>query len=345
MNEVNSTSSEQQEKVQMVCRRHIVNLLTPVAWSATMLVPLLIVVILMVTLGYAADPLVRTGLWLIGGTYLIFVVSFMMMQWIIWYLDIWVLTDNRLVDTQLISLFNRKISQIPLSQVQDVQVDVQGYLPAIFGFGDVTVQSAGREGFFQMKSIKDPRGAAKKILELCETYQSQSTNTVIDKIIRPTQRLGEILINQNKLTSNDLTTALSEQHQDGRQLGKILLDKNLISREDLVEALGNQYHIPSIDLSRYEIDSKIVKNMPHAMAVKYTVIPVSQSPEALTIAIAHPSPETIGELAEQMDIPLAFMVADEDYIKEAIRGYYQGADSHPPSDDDSSTTLEDIGLG
>lgn len=342
MDQDNSTSSSTQERIQQVYRRHVLNLLAPVGWSATMLLPLLIVIVLMNTLGYIDEPLVRASLWLMGGTYLIFVLSFMMMQWIIWYLDIWILTNSRLVDTQLISLFNRKISQVPLNQVQDVRVDIKGYLPAIFRYGNVTVQSAGKEGFFQLNSISAPRDAARQILELCDSYGSSASNAT-SKVIKPTQTLGEILISQNKISHSDLTTVLNEQRQDGRQVGKILLEKNLISREDLVEALGSQYHIPSIDLSRYEIDSKIINNVSYDMATKYTIIPISQSPEALTIAIAHPSPEVIGELAAQMDIPLAFMVADEDYIKEAIHGYYDSSNMTPPSDEDP-TTLEDLGL-
>lgn len=345
MNLQNKSPQPEREEVKKVYRRHVINLLTPIGMSATVLFPLIIVLIFIARLGYISEPLVSAGLWLFGGVYCIFVLNLMMMQWIIWYLDIWVLTSNRLIDTQLVSLFNRKMSQIPLSQVQDVQVDVKGYLPALFRFGNVKVQSAGKEGFFQMHAIEEPREAAKKILELCAAYQPQGVAEAADKVIKPTQALGDILVNQDKLSHSDLTAALNEQQQTGQQLGRILLSKHLISREDLVEALGNQYHIPSIDLSRYEIDPKIIKQMPYNMAVQHTIIPVSQSPEALTIAIAHPSPETIGELAAQMDIPLAFMVADEDYIKEAIRGYYLSLDRQSSEDDDSSTTLEDIGLG
>lgn len=339
----NNTTSPTQEKIRQVYRRHILNLLAPIGWSAVMLLPLIIMIVLANTLGFVGDPLVRAGLWSMGGIYLIFILSFMMMQWIIWYLDIWILTDSRLVDTQLISLFNRKISQVSLNQVQDVQVDVEGYLPTIFRYGNVKVQTAGKEGFFQLRAISEPRDAARQILELCDAHQSGSANEIVNRIIKPTQRLGDILISQGKISHSDLTSVLNTQQQDGRQLGKILLEKNLISREDLVEALGNQYHIPSIDLSRYEIDPKIIHNVSYDMAVRYIIIPISQSPEALTVAIAHPSPEVIGELAEQMDIPLAFMVADEDYIKEAIRGYYSSTDTKPPSGEDN-TTLEDLGL-
>ncbi|RLC37701.1 hypothetical protein DRH29_01270 [candidate division Kazan bacterium] len=345
MNQNNSTPPEKPEKIEKVYRRHILNLLVPISWSVMVLLPFIVVIIFVYRLGYTSEPLVLMGLWLFGGVYIIFVLSLMMMQWIIWYLDIWVLTSNHLIDTQLVSLFNRKIAHIPLNQIQDVQVGVKGYLPAIFRFGDVTVQSAGKEGSFKLSSISNPKEAARKIRKLCEAYQHQNLGEAAQKIIRPTQSLGNILVSQNKLSHSDLTAALNQQQRDGRQLGKILLEKNLITREDLVSALGSQYHIPSLDLSRYEIDPKIIKRMSYDTAVRYTVIPISQSPEALTVAIAHPSPETIGELAAQMDVPLAFMVADEDYIKEAIRGYYQGANKPvSSSDDDSPTTLEDLGL-
>ena len=83
----NNTTSPTQEKIRQIYRRHVLNLLAPIGWSAVMLLPLIIMIILANTLGFSGDSLVRAGLWSMGGIYLIFVLSFMMMQWIIWYLD------------------------------------------------------------------------------------------------------------------------------------------------------------------------------------------------------------------------------------------------------------------
>ncbi|MFH0905597.1 MAG: hypothetical protein V1826_02645 [bacterium] len=333
------------EKIERTYRRHWFNLVAPVVWSMAMLLPLVVINLLLSNLAYGAEPAVKSSLWLFGGAYLVFVTSFLMMQWIIWYLDVWFITRNQLMDIQLVSLFNRQISQVALNQVQDVRVDIKGLLASVLDYGDLTVESAGREGFFQLRSIPHPHDVARTIREFCEAYRQQSMHVTMSQVSRPTERLGDVLIDQGKLVHHDLMKTLAEQQLSGQPLGQILLREGLISREDLVQALGHQYHMPSIDLSRYEIDANLIKQLPAELARKYTVIPVSRSLESMTLAIADPSPDKVGELASQMDIPLAFMVADEDYIKEAIIGYYaSGArpspNSHPPEEESPSPNVE-----
>lgn len=326
-----ATSSHiSKERIEKTLRRHPLNMLAPLGWSVAMLIPLLLTSISLNALGFTSDPLVTTGLWLFGGLYLVFIVSFFMMQWIFWYLDSWILTQERLIDIQLVTLFNRRISQIPFSQIQDVRFTIQGTFASIFGFGDIKVQSAGKESFFELKSIPNARKWAEKLSDYSNSSHPAAPETAEPKPTKPMQTLGEILVGQGSISHQDLTAALREQHSSGKRLGKILLEKDLITRDELIRALGNQYHIPSIDLSRYQIDPAVVQEMSHDIAVKYTAVPIARSGEALTVAIGEPSPEKMGELAAQFDTPLAFMVADEDYIREVITGYFM------PDQDDTS---------
>ncbi|MDD5605955.1 MAG: PH domain-containing protein [Patescibacteria group bacterium] len=329
------------ERIEKTLRRHVLNLLAPFGWSVAMLLPMALGAIGVNALGLTEDPLVEAGAWMFGGLYIVFVISFFMMQWIFWYMDAWILTQERLIDIQLVTLFNRRISQIPFSQIQDVRFTIQGTWASVFGFGDIKVQSAGKESFFELRSIPNARKWAQVISDYSEsTHPASGTGEMTVKTMKPTQTLGEILVAQGSISHQDLTMALREQHSSGQRLGKILLDKELISREELIRALGNQYHIPSIDLSRYQIDPGVVQEMSYDTAVKYMAVPIARSGEALTVAIAEPSPERMGELAAQFDTPLAFMVADEDYIREVITGYYM-----PDQDDTSGTASTGTGAG
>ncbi len=303
-------------------RRHVINLLAPLLISLAMMLPFIIVSTILSVLDYTDKPVILAGIWLFGGLYLIFIASFFMMQWIVWYLDAWFITQHRLIDIQLVTLFNRRVAQIPFAQVQDVRTTMEGSLASLFKFGDITVQSAGKEGFFQMRSIPNARAVADRISELSEASKENVSSGRTDYIAYPTQRLGETLVAQGVLSRDMLESVLQNQNQSGKLLGQILVERGLISREDLVRALGNQYRIPSIDLSRYQLEPEIVSEMSYEVANKYTAIPIARSPESLTVAIADPSPEKISELMAQFDVPLAFMVADEDYIKEAITGHY-----------------------
>lgn len=61
----------------------------------------------------------------------------------LWYNDIYILTNQRLIDVDQSGLFTRKISETSLDQIQEVQVVVSGPLESIFGFGKIIVQTSG----------------------------------------------------------------------------------------------------------------------------------------------------------------------------------------------------------
>lgn len=327
-----ASSSLEKEAIEKTLRRHFIDLLAPLGWSVGMFIPFILAAISLNALDLVNSPMLRAGMWMFGGLYVVFILSFFMMQWIFWYLDAWILTQERLIDIQLITLFNRRISQIPLSQVQDAKMTTRGALASVFGLGDIKVQSAGKESFFELKSIPNAGKWAQKITDYSGTHPVASIEEKDTSSVRPHQTLGEILVTQGAISHQDLTIALREQHNSGQRLGQILLEKELITRDELIRALGNQHHIPSIDLSRYQIDPNVVKEMSHETAIKYMAVPIARSEEALTIAIAEPSSERMGELASQFDTPLAFMVADEDYIREVIIGHFM------PDQDDSGGT-------
>ncbi|MFA5010233.1 MAG: PH domain-containing protein [Patescibacteria group bacterium] len=327
-------------------RPHILKLLFPLLWAIIMLVPPLMISSTLNSMGLGEDPIIESASWLFGGLYLVFVISYFTMQVIFWYFDAWIITKNGLIDIQLVSLFNRRVAQLNWSQVQDVRVSIQGPLATLFYFGDIIVQTAGKEGVFELRAIPNARAVSDLIDELSQSAQSPAQGGI--KFISPTQRLGEILIQQGNITESDLEQALQDQRISGRRLGQILVAQGRISREDLVKALSNQFHLPYIDLSRYDIDPNVVKLMPYATAVKYHAIPIHRSADdVLNIAVAEPEREKFTELMGQFDLPLTFLVADENYIQEAIAGYYSNQDHSitqppitPPSLDEDTTATE-----
>lgn len=73
-----------------------------------------------------------------------------------YYLNLWVLTNQRIVDITQRSYFSRKVSSLMLSRVQDVTTNVSGVLESLLGIGGITVQSAGAVDEFHMRGIPEP---------------------------------------------------------------------------------------------------------------------------------------------------------------------------------------------
>ena len=73
-----------------------------------------------------------------------------------YYLTQWIITSTRIVDIHQYGFFSRQVSSFLLNRVQDVTTDVEGFLPTMFSFGTLNVETAGRDEKFQMRGIANP---------------------------------------------------------------------------------------------------------------------------------------------------------------------------------------------
>ncbi len=85
---------------------------------------------------------------------LIFMKGFV--SWTNYYLDVWVVTNMRLVDIEQRSLFNRKSSTLELDHIEDITVHIEGFFESIIGYGTLSVQTAGHIQEFLINDISDP---------------------------------------------------------------------------------------------------------------------------------------------------------------------------------------------
>jgi type IV pilus assembly protein PilB len=75
----------------------------------------------------------------------------------------------------------------------------------------------------------------------------------VSMLERSLDRLGEILIRNQKLKTPQLLTALQEQERTGGLLGKILLEKELVTQKDIDDALRHQGYQPLVDTQGLEV--------------------------------------------------------------------------------------------
>jgi hypothetical protein len=81
------------------------------------------------------------------------------MIWTHYYLDLWVVTDRRIIVIDQINFFNRKVSSFRLERLQDIKVAVNGILATFLNFGTIRAQTAGAaENNFTSTDLPDPRG-------------------------------------------------------------------------------------------------------------------------------------------------------------------------------------------
>lgn len=86
--------------------------------------------------------------------YLLVVTMIGFVFWMDYYLDVWIVTNHRIIDVEQIGMFKRKVSEFHLFRVQDITVEIPGFMGTLLKYGNLRVQTAGEEGF-EAKDIPD----------------------------------------------------------------------------------------------------------------------------------------------------------------------------------------------
>jgi type IV pilus assembly protein PilB len=140
-------------------------------------------------------------------------------------------------------------------------------------------------------------------------------------------RLGDILIRENLITREQLSQALAEQKASGFRLGYVLVKLGLVQEIEVTKVLARQYRMPAVDLSRFEVDPKIVKLIPGEFASKHVVLPLKREGRTLTVAMAEPTNSGIIEdLKFITRYDLFPVIAGEYTLRALIEKHYESGD-------------------
>jgi type IV pilus assembly protein PilB len=152
-----------------------------------------------------------------------------------------------------------------------------------------------------------------------------------------TVRIGDLLVREGLITREQLDQALVEQRNSGMRLGYCLVKLGFVQETEITKALARQYRMPAVDLSRFEVDPKIVKLVPADVAVKHTVLPLKREGRTLTVAMADPTNMgVVDDLKFITRYDIFPVIAGEYTLRNAIERYYEQTDAQ------LQTILKDI---
>ena len=155
---------EPDEEVLTVVRKHWFVLFVELFGVAvTLLLPFLALVLAptlplpdtLTTTLWTHWPLFTFGLsvWTLLTLFLAFAI------WTHYYLDLWIITDRRIILIDQIHFFHRNVSIFRLERLQDIEYYVKGLLPTLLNFGTIRAQTASAfESNFRTSGLPDPRG-------------------------------------------------------------------------------------------------------------------------------------------------------------------------------------------
>lgn len=85
--------------------------------------------------------------------------------WTDFYLDVLIITNQRIMDIEQHGLFHREISEFRLENLQDITTDISGMVATFFDFGDVHVQTASENRKFIINDAAHPEQVKRLIAD------------------------------------------------------------------------------------------------------------------------------------------------------------------------------------
>jgi len=142
------------------------------------------------------------------------------------------------------------------------------------------------------------------------------------------ERIGELLVKQNLLSSEQLREASKEASARGVRLGAQITKLGYLEESELTEFVASQYGVPSIDLDSFDIDPDVIQLIPEEVAMKHNVVPVNRAGSTLILSTADPSNIfALDDIKFLTGYNIQAVVASEEAIARAIEKYYDQADA------------------
>lgn len=158
------------EKVNHILRRHPLTFLPQI--GLLLLLLSLPIFIYFITISSFPTLLNNDRLYasavLAASIYYLSVYLFFFTHFIDYYLDIWIVTNDRIVDVEQFGLFSRTISELDLFRIQDVTTDVHGFFPTFFNYGDVSVKTASQNLDIIFRNVSNPNHIRQQLLHLAD---------------------------------------------------------------------------------------------------------------------------------------------------------------------------------
>jgi len=102
-------------------------------------------------------------------------------------------------------------------------------------------------------------------------------------------RLGDLLVENNVITQQQLEDALEQQKSTGLKLGRVLVEGGYVAEDDLLRFLSAQLKVPLIDLTQYPLNPKVVSLIPEIHARRFRVLALSLEEDAVLVGMADPT--------------------------------------------------------
>ena len=140
-----------------------------------------------------------------------------------------------------------------------------------------------------------------------------------------TRRFGELLIDQGRLTPDQLDQALKSRQDPRERLGQTLVRLGMLSESDVVHILGEQFSLPVASAARLsKADPAAVQLIPEHLARQANLLALGRRDDVLEVAVGDPlDVVSLDYLRALTGATLRVMIALPSEVREAVEEFYQ----------------------
>jgi hypothetical protein len=116
---------------------------------------------------------------------------------------------------------------------------------------------------------------------------------------RTHKKIGQLLLEAEAITEEQLNFALERQKGNGQRLGKNLIELDYVDEDEITRYVAEQYNIPHVSLDRCRLNKNLLNIIPKGISKTYGAIPIDLIGHILTLGVVDvPDEDTIRRLEE-----------------------------------------------
>ncbi|MFS4460374.1 type IV-A pilus assembly ATPase PilB [Bdellovibrio sp. HCB2-146] len=139
-------------------------------------------------------------------------------------------------------------------------------------------------------------------------------------------KIGEMLVRQGLMKSDQLAAAIEEQKKSGSKLTSCIIQLGFLKENQILRALEKHFSVPGVEVNTFEVDPAVVTLIPKDVCEKNTLIPLQKAHNTLVVAFSDPSNIMVKEdLRFITRCRIQAVVGTESAISSAIDRYYGGS--------------------
>jgi type II secretory ATPase GspE/PulE/Tfp pilus assembly ATPase PilB-like protein len=182
------------------------------------------------------------------------------------------------------------------------------------------------EPHLSVEPLSATQTAARPPLEKCASLE-QLYHALNGQRPMPVGKLGDLMVEAQLISPEQLDVALQfQRHNEKKHLGEILVDLGVLSRDQLYLVLCQKLGIPFVDLTKFAIDSRLLKVLPDELVRKNGIIPLCYIDGRLVVAVPDPlDTARLEHVRFFTQAPVTPVMATAEDIENAIVLYYGGS--------------------